>query len=206
MDNQGVLAVISGFSGSGKGTVMRALLEKYDNYALSVSATTRSPREGEIDGRDYFFRTREEFERMIDEKELLEYAQYVGNYYGTPKDYVMSNLQAGKDVLLEIEIQGALKIRESFPDAVLIFIAPPGAAELRRRLVGRNTESPETIEARLRRAEEEAQQMDEYDYLLINDNVDCCVKELHNLIQSMHMRMKNHLSFAEKIKEEMKQI
>ena len=108
MDNQGVLAVISGFSGAGKGTLMRALLERYDNYALSISATTRAPREGEVDGREYFFKTREEFEQMIEHDELVEYAQYVGNYYGTPKEYVFSNLKAGKDVLLEIEIQGCL--------------------------------------------------------------------------------------------------
>ena len=114
MDNQGVLAVISGFSGAGKGTLMRALLERYDNYALSISATTRAPREGEVDGREYFFKTREEFEQMIEHDELVEYAQYVGNYYGTPKEYVFSNLKAGKDVLLEIEIQGALKIKKKF--------------------------------------------------------------------------------------------
>ena len=125
MDNQGVLAVISGFSGAGKGTLMRALLERYDNYALSISATTRAPREGEVDGREYFFKTREEFEQMIEHDELVEYAQYVGNYYGTPKEYVFSNLKAGKDVLLEIEIQGALKIKKKFPEAVLIFVTPP---------------------------------------------------------------------------------
>ena len=127
MDNQGVLAVISGFSGAGKGTLMRALLERYDNYALSISATTRAPREGEVDGREYFFKTREEFEQMIEHDELVEYAQYVGNYYGTPKEYVFSNLKAGKDVLLEIEIQGALKIKKKFPEAVLIFVTPPSA-------------------------------------------------------------------------------
>lgn len=130
MDNQGVLAVISGFSGAGKGTLMRALLERYDNYALSISATTRAPREGEVDGREYFFKTREEFEQMIEHDELVEYAQYVGNYYGTPKEYVFSNLKAGKDVLLEIEIQGALKIKKKFPEAVLIFVTPPSAGSL----------------------------------------------------------------------------
>ena len=130
MDNQGVLAVISGFSVAGKGTLMRALLERYDNYALSISATTRAPREGEVDGREYFFKTREEFEQMIEHDELVEYAQYVGNYYGTPKEYVFSNLKAGKDVLLEIEIQGALKIKKKFPEAVLIFVTPPSAGEL----------------------------------------------------------------------------
>ena len=200
MDNQGVLAVISGFSGAGKGTLMRALLERYDNYALS--ATTRAPREGEVDGREYFFKTREEFEQMIEHDELVEYAQYVGNYYGTPKEYVFSNLKAGKDVLLEIEIQGALKIKKKFPEAVLIFVTPPSAGELRNRLAGRGTETPEKIAARLSRAAEESKQMDDYDFILVNDEVDRCVEEMHALIQAMHARTENHKTLIEKIKEE----
>ena len=206
MDNQGVLAVISGFSGAGKGTLMRALLERYDNYALSISATTRAPREGEVDGREYFFKTREEFEQMIEHDELVEYAQYVGNYYGTPKEYVFSNLKAGKDVLLEIEIQGALKIKKKFPEAVLIFVTPPSAGELRNRLAGRGTETPEKIAARLSRAAEESKQMDDYDFILVNDEVDRCVEEMHALIQAMHARTENHKTLIEKIKEEMKQL
>lgn len=205
MDNQGVLAVISGFSGAGKGTLMRALLGRYDNYALSISATTRAPREGEVDGREYFFKTREEFEQMIEHDELVEYAQYVGNYYGTPKEYVFSNLKAGKDVLLEIEIQGALKIKKKFPEAVLIFVTPPSAGELRNRLAGRGTETPEKIAARLSRAAEESKQMDDYDFILVNDEVDRCVEEMHALIQAMHARTENHKTLIEKIKEEMKQ-
>lgn len=205
MDNQGALVVVSGFSGAGKGTLMKALLTKYDNYALSISATTRAPREGESDGREYFFKTREEFEQMIEKDELVEYAQYVGNYYGTPKDYVFSNLQSGKDVLLEIEIQGALKIKEKFPEAVLIFITPPSAEELRERLVSRGTESLEKIEARLKRAGEEAQGIEQYDYLLVNDTIDSCVEEMHRLIQAMHARTGNHLTLISKIREEMKQ-
>ena len=161
MDNQGVLAVISGFSGAGKGTLMRALLERYDNYALSISATTRAPREGEVDGREYFFKTREEFEQMIEHDELVEYAQYVGNYYGTPKEYVFSNLKAGKDVLLEIEIQGALKVRRQFPDALLLFVTPPSAEVLKNRLIGRGTETMDVIEHRLARALEEAEGLEE---------------------------------------------
>lgn len=205
MDNQGALVVVSGFSGAGKGTLMKALLTKYDNYALSISATTRAPREGESDGREYFFKTREEFEQMIEKDELVEHAQYVGNYYGTPKDYVFSNLQSGKDVLLEIEIQGALKIKEKFPEAVLIFITPPSAEELRERLVSRGTESLEKIEARLKRAGEEAQGIEQYDYLLVNDTIDICVEEMHRLIQAMHARTGNHLTLIRKIREEMKQ-
>ena len=194
MDNQGVLAVISGFSGAGKGTLMRALLERYDNYALSISATTRAPREGEVDGREYFFKTREEFERMIEHDELVEYAQYVGNYYGTPKEYVFSNLKAGKDVLLEIEIQGALKVKEKFPDTLLMFVTPPSAEELKNRLVGRGTEEMSVIESRLSRAVEEAQGIEAYDYLIVNDKLDACVGEVHSIIRNEHFRVSRNLS------------
>ena len=156
MSKKGVLVVVSGFSGAGKGTLMRALMNRYMNYALSVSATTRAPREGEEDGREYFFKTREEFEQLIKEDALIEYAQYVGNYYGTPKAYVEKELESGRDVILEIEIQGALKVKEKIPDALLLFVAPPSAGELKRRLVGRGTETPEVIGSRLQRAAEEA--------------------------------------------------
>ena len=156
MDQQGILAVISGFSGAGKGTLMKELLKRYDNYALSVSATTRQPREGEKDGEDYFFVSREYFQQMIEDGRLVEYAQYVNHYYGTPRDYVEKKMAEGKDVILEIEIQGALKVKKRFPDALLIFVTPPSAGELRRRLVGRGTETIEVINARLRRAAEEA--------------------------------------------------
>lgn len=204
MDNKGALVVVSGFSGAGKGTLMKALLNKYDNYALSISATTRSPREGEVDGREYFFKTREEFIQMIDADQLIEHAEYVNNFYGTPKDYVFSNLESGRDVLLEIEIQGALKVKEKFPETVLIFVTPPSAEELRSRLIGRGTESIEKINARLKRAAEEAEYMNEYDYILVNDDLDQCVTEMHQLIQAMHARTANHLTLISKIKEEMK--
>lgn len=204
MNDQGVLVVVSGFSGAGKGTLMKALLARYDNYALSISATTRGPREGEEDGREYFFKTSEEFEEMIENDQLVEYASYVGNYYGTPKEYVDSGLQAGKDVLLEIEIQGALKIKERFPEAVLIFITPPSAGELRRRLIQRGTEPVETINARLSRAAKEAEGIEKYDYLLVNDEIDECVERMHRLIQSMHARVSGHLPFIRTIRDEMK--
>ena len=135
MKEKGILIVVSGFSGSGKGTIMRELLKKYDNYALSVSATTRAPRPGEEEGREYFFKSTEEFEKMIAKDELIEYARYVDNYYGTPRVYVEEQLEAGKDVVLEIEIQGALKVKEKFPDTLLLFVTPPSAQELRSRLV-----------------------------------------------------------------------
>ena len=131
---KGILIVVSGFSGAGKGTLMKRLLEDYDDYALSVSATTRSPRPGEEDGREYFFKSVEEFEKMIAQDELIEYAKYVNNYYGTPKEYVMQQLEEGKDVILEIEIQGALKVKEKYPDTLLLFVTPPGARELKERL------------------------------------------------------------------------
>ena len=137
--SKGVLTVVSGFSGAGKGTVMKRLLEKYDDCALSISVTTRKPREGEVDGREYFFKTREEVEMMIEAGELLEYAQYVDNYYGTPRPYVEEMLSQGKNVILEIEIQGAMKIKEMIPDAVLAFVTPPTFEELKKRLVGRGT-------------------------------------------------------------------
>lgn len=182
MDQQGILAVVSGFSGAGKGTLMKELLKRYDNYALSVSATTRQPREGEKDGEDYFFVSREYFQQMIEDGRLVEYAQYVNHYYGTPRDYVEKKMAEGKDVILEIEIQGALKVKKRFPDALLIFVTPPSAGELRRRLVGRGTETIEVINARLRRAAEEASGMEAYDYLLINDEIDKCVEQMHQLI------------------------
>ena len=156
MEQEGILIVVAGFSGSGKGTIMKELLQRYDNYALSISATTRQPREGEVDGREYFFKTREEFEKMIAKDELIEYAKYVNNYYGTPKAYVQEQLHAGKDVILEIEIQGALKVKEKFPETLLLFVTPPTASELKKRLVGRGTESMEVIEQRMLRACEEA--------------------------------------------------
>ena len=204
MSEQGILVVISGFSGAGKGTLLKAMMEKYHNYALSISATTRSPREGEQNGKEYFFVNRESFEKMIEEGQLIEYAQYVNNYYGTPRQYVFQQMADGKDVILEIEIQGALKIKEQFPEALLLFVMPPNAAELKKRLVGRGTESTEVIEARLHRAEEEAAGIDSYDYILINDNLEQCVEDMHQLIQAQHNRVSNNLDFIEQIKMELK--
>lgn len=188
MKNKGVLVVISGFSGSGKGTLIKALLERYPNYALSVSCTTRKPRTGEAEGRDYYFVSEEEFRRMIETGELIEYASYCGRYYGTPRAYVEKRMEEGQDVLLEIEIQGALQIKKKFPDTVLIFVTPPSAAELKRRLTGRGTETEEVIAARLHRAAEEADGMEQYDYLLINDDLDACCATLHQIIQCQHHR------------------
>ena len=203
MNHQGILVVVSGFSGAGKGTLMKELLKRYDNYALSISATTRAPREGETDGKEYFFVTKEQFEKMRDERKLVEYAQYVNNYYGTPKEYVEQKMAEGKDVILEIEIQGALKVKKRFPDALLLFVTPPSAEELRRRLVGRGTETLEVINARLARAAEEASGMEAYDYLLINDDVDRWVEEMHKLIQLQHRKTSYHLDFLSKMREDL---
>lgn len=200
--SRGVLVVVSGFSGAGKGTIMKSLMAKYDNYALSVSATTRSPRPGEEDGREYFFRTREEFEEMIRQDQLIEYAQYVENYYGTPRIYVEEQLAAGRDVILEIEIQGARKIKKKFPEAVLVFVTAPSMAELKDRLVGRGTESQEVIRQRLARAAKEAEGVEEYDYLLVNDNLEKAVDTLHDIIQSEHHSMKRNLGFIHQVQEQ----
>lgn len=202
--NKGILVVVSGFSGAGKGTVMKELMRRYDNYALSVSVTTRAPRPGEEDGREYFFRTKEEFEQLIREDALIEYAGYVDNYYGTPRSYVEQKLEEGKDVILEIEIQGAMKVKEKNPETLLVFVTPPTVEELKRRLEGRGTEKADVIASRLSRAAEEAEGMDAYDYILINDDLDECVERMHALIQSEHFRMSRNTEFINRIKEESK--
>ncbi len=204
MSEQGVMVVISGFSGAGKGTLMKELLKRYPNYALSISCTTREPRSGEVNGREYYFITEEEFVRMIRDDELVEHACYCGCYYGTPRAYVEQKMAEGKDVLLEIEIQGALQIKEKFPETVLIFVMPPSAEELKKRLCGRGTESEAVINARLHRAVEEAQDMDRYDYLLINDNVEQCASLLHEVIQSQHFKAASQKGRIEKIRRELK--
>lgn len=203
MSKKGILVVVSGFSGAGKGTLMKALMNQYQNYALSISATTRNPREGEVDGREYFFVTRDAFEGMIADDQLIEYAQYVNNYYGTPKEYVFRQMEEGKDVILEIEIQGALKVKERFPETLLLFVMPPSAEELRRRLIGRGTETMDVIEARMRRASEEAEGMESYDYILINDDLQTCVEEMHQLIQTQHAKVSNNLDLIGQIKKEL---
>ena len=202
--NKGILVVVSGFSGAGKGTVMKRLMEKYDGYALSVSATTRKPRPGEEDGREYFFRTRDEFEKLIEEDALLEYARYVENYYGTPRSYVEEQLQAGRNVILEIEIQGAMKIKEKIPEALLVFVTPPTVEELERRLTGRGTETAQVIVDRLARAGEEAEGMGQYDYILVNDTVEECVDHLHQIIVSEHSRASRNAEFIADIQKQTK--
>ena len=207
MSRKGILIVVSGFSGSGKGTLMKELLSRYpDTYALSISATTRSPREGEAHGREYFFISKDEFEKMIAKGELIEYAKYVENYYGTPRDYVEKKLDEGKDVILEIEIQGALKVKEQYPDAILLFVMPPNALTLKNRLTGRGTETEEVIDARLKRAADEAEGIEAYDYILINDDLDACVEQMHCLIQGQHCRVSQNLELIQQMRSQLKEL
>ena len=186
MNARGILIVVSGFAGTGKGTLMNLLTERNEQFCLSVSMTTRAPRPGEEDGVSYFFVTREEFEKTIRENGFIEHAEYVGNYYGTPRAYVEKRLSEGMDVILEIEIQGAMKVKREYPDALLVFILPPSAGELKNRLVSRGTEEPEVILRRLQRAAEESEGIESYDYVLINDDLETCYKELLGVIRSAH--------------------
>ena len=207
LNKRGILIVVSGFSGAGKGTVMKRLMEKYsDDYALSVSMTTRGPRTGEVDGQHYFFVSREQFEKIIAEEGLIEHAQYCGNYYGTPKAYVEKQLAEGKNVILEIEIQGALLVKEKNPDTLLLFVTPPSAEELKKRLVGRDTETMEQINARLTRAIDEAPIMEKYDYIVINDEVENCVDKIHELLDAAKHSTGLNREFIEMMKEELTEL
>lgn len=186
---RGLLIVLSGPSGVGKGTVRKELFSQPDtNYEYSISMTTRNPREGEGDGVDYFFRTREEFEALIEQGGLLEHAEFVGNYYGTPLAYVQETLEAGRDVFLEIEVQGAAQIREKAPDALFIFLAPPSISELEQRLVGRGTETEDVIARRIATAREEVEMMSLYDYVVENDQVQNACDKINAIIVAEHCR------------------
>ena len=202
MNKNGMLVVISGFSGVGKGTAVKKLVEKYD-YSLSVSATTRAPRPGEVDGVDYHFKTVEEFEQLIDYNGFIEWAQYVENYYGTPKKFVEDELSKGKNVILEIEVQGAMHIKEQYPDAVLIFITAPDAATLKERLFGRGTEDEKVIAKRLKRAYEETDDMSCYDYLVVNDDLDTCVDDIHSVICAENFESSRNPDYMKNMKEEL---
>ena len=204
MKHDGILVVVSGFSGAGKGTLMKELMSTYDNYALSVSMTTRNPREGEVDGVHYFFSDKDSFEKEIANDGFIEYASYCDNYYGTPKSYVEQQMKAGKDVILEIEIQGAMKVKEKFPNTLLLFVVPPNAAELKKRLEGRGTETAEVIEKRLKRAAEEAEGMDLYDFIIVNDDLKESTRELHEIIQAAHNTPSRCEEFINNMREELK--
>ena len=203
MKRVGVLSVISGFSGVGKGTIVKKLVEE-QGYALSISATSRAPRQGEIHGREYFFLTREEFHSMIENDGLIEWAEYVSNFYGTPREYVEERLAAGEDVILEIEPQGALKVKEQYPEAVLIFIVPPNAKELENRLIGRGTEETETIKKRLKRAAEETAFIENYEYIVINDNLEDAVSDIHHIIQAASHKRERVGEFVDVLTDDLK--
>lgn len=189
MKEKGLLIVLSGPSGVGKGSVRKAVFSRPDvHYAYSISMTTRAPREGEVNGVDYFFKTKTEFERLIEEGKLLEYAQYVGNYYGTPVDYVQHQLDEGKDVFLEIEVQGAKQVREKFPEGLFIFLMPPSLDELKKRIVLRGTESADLIQHRMQAAREEIELVHMYDYVVVNDTIELACQRINAIVQAEHLR------------------
>ena len=195
---KGLLLVVSGPSGAGKGTVCRALMEKYPDISMSVSATTRSPRPGEVDGESYYFLKESEFRSMIDNHELIEWACFCQNYYGTPRKKVEELLDAGKDVILEIEVQGAMQVKSKFPEGVFIFVAPPSLKELESRLSGRGTETPEVIAERLKTALWEFTNVDQYNYILINDDVDSAVERFASIIAAEKLRIERNGDWVQK--------
>jgi len=179
---KGILLVVSAPSGTGKTTLCRMLLKEFQNMEFSVSYTTRKPREGEVNGRDYFFVSKEEFERMIEEGDFLEWAEVYGNYYGTSKKQVLKALEEGKDILLDIDVQGALQVKKNFPEAVLVFILPPSFAELEKRLRKRGTDTEEVIKKRLKVAREEIKKAPLYDYLIVNDKLEEAYSKLKSVV------------------------
>ena len=199
MNKKGLLLVVSGPSGVGKGTICKEYLKTYDDCTLSVSATTRAPREGEKDGESYFFLTHEQFRKKIDEGGFLEHAVFCENYYGTPKDAVINMLESGKNVILEIEVQGALQVRSHYPEAVFVFVIPPSTDELEKRLRGRGTESDEVILQRLERARAEFKFVEKYNYVLENDTVENAVERLHSIITAEKCMMTRNYNY---LKEE----
>lgn len=187
---RGLLIILSGPSGVGKGTVRAAIFKDNKfNYVYSVSATTRQSRPGEVDGVDYYFVSKEQFKQYIEEDALLEYAEYVGNYYGTPIQKIEENLAAGNDVFLEIEVQGALKVRERMPEGIFIFLAPPSLDELKLRITGRGTDREDVILERMQMAKEEIDMMQHYDYVVVNDTVEHAVDKVNAIIQSEHLKV-----------------
>lgn len=201
-DEKGILFILSGPSGVGKGTVRKELFKQKTNLKYSVSMTTRDRRPGEVDGIDYFYKSKEEFEQLIQQGKMLEYAQYVNNYYGTPRDYVVNMLNAGYDVFLEIEVQGALQVKENFADGVFIFLFPPSLDELKNRIVSRGTESNDLVLNRLKEAKKEIDLMEAYDYVVVNDNVEDAVGKIQSIIQSEHLKRERIAEQYKKIFEE----
>ncbi|PAV29947.1 guanylate kinase [Virgibacillus profundi] len=204
-DEKGILFILSGPSGVGKGTVRKELFEQATDLKYSISMTTRNKRPGETDGVDYFYKSREEFENLIEKKQLLEYAQYVNNYYGTPRAYVEETLAAGHDVFLEIEVQGALQVKDNFPEGVFIFLFPPSLEELKNRIVNRGTESSELVINRLKEARKEIEMMGAYDYVVVNDQVEHAVAKVQSIIQSEHLKRERiEKQYKKLLEDEMK--
>ena len=198
----GFLLVLSGPSGSGKGTVSEALMKNNDDIIFSTSVTTRTPRPGEVNGENYFFATREEFEKMVENDELLEHAFVHTNYYGTPKQFVFDEIEKGEIVLLEIDVQGALQVKKKYKEAVFIFLIPPTMDELKSRLVKRDTETEDEIETRYRNAFRELDFVGEYDYFVINDVIDNAVKDIETIIAAEKLRVKRHKNIKKEVQAE----
>ena len=206
-ERKSMLIVISGPSGVGKGTLVKELLKRFpEKYVLSISATTRKPRTGEQDGREYFFKTKDEFREMLDRGDLLEHAVYNNNYYGTPKEYVLKELSEGKNVILEIEVQGGLQVKAIYPEAQLLYIVPPDATELFNRLKNRGTETEDEIRRRLLRAIEETEYMRSYDFIATNDDLDRCTMEIHSIIEEERLEFDERQKLAARLREELKNI
>lgn len=199
MFREGLLVVVSGPSGTGKGTVLNSIRQKESNIKFSVSATTREPRTGEVDGVNYFFKTNEEFEAMIKNDELVEWVRYCDNYYGTPRKYIEDTVKSGYDCLLEIEVEGALNIKKMYPDCVSIFILPPSFEELRRRIEGRGTEKPEVIEKRMEKALKEMNYVDRYDYVVVNDDIEKAVDSICYILASEKLKFNRNKNILKSI-------
>jgi guanylate kinase len=200
--DKGLLIVLSGPSGVGKGTVCSALRKRDTDIVYSVSATTRSPRAGEKEGINYFFKSKDEFKKMIEEDQLLEWAEYVGNYYGTPRSYVEEQIEVGNDVILEIEVQGALKVKEKFPHGVFIFLSPPSMEELRHRIITRGTETDDSVKNRMSVAKEEIDMMEYYDYVVVNDQVESACDRIQAVITAEHCKKERKIKQYRKLLQE----
>jgi guanylate kinase len=206
MEEKGLLLIVSGFSGAGKGTIVKEFISRNNDVRLSVSATTREKRQGEQEGVHYYYISKDQFENMIDRGDMFEYASYVNNYYGTPKSFVMKQLEEGHDVILEIEMQGALQVKRMYDEAILIFVVPPHAKDLEDRLFGRGTETAEVIKNRLRRSCEEVDLIKYYDYIIVNDQLSDSVRMLENIRNAEHLKVKHYENLIDKLKGELQGI
>ncbi len=197
--SEGFLLVLSGPSGSGKGTVCNRLMDRNKDVVFSVSTTTRGPREGEVDGKNYFFIDEDQFEEMVERDEFLEHAKVHNNYYGTPKDFVVEEIDKGDIVLLEIDVQGAMQVKDNYENAVFVFLLPPSMKELKNRIINRGTETKEDIETRLKNAYKELDYLENYDYFLINDDLDQAVTDIETIIKAERLKIERNKNIREEI-------